>query len=242
MDISPSEAEKTLASIRETEDQMRKALNASAGGYQMLSWGVVMLIGYTLNQYAEQLSTAVVAGTWIVLSVIANIVSVASSARMAKKFHSPLGARIGAMFPIFILYGAIGAFFVHPASPREINLLVYLLVMLWLAMMGLWVKLSMLWISLIFTGLMLFGYVVLPDYFFLWLAMDRGVQPEALRDAAVEEGVAYVSGDTFFVDRSGSQCIRLAYSFVAEQEIEEAIRRLGRALKRAEAASRPRVG
>jgi len=78
--------------------------------------------------------------------------------------------------------------------------------------------------------------------FFLWLEMDRRVQPSAiggLRETAAEEGVAYVSGDTFFVDRSGSQFIRLAYSFVAEQEIGEAIRRLGRALKRAEAGPRP---
>jgi hypothetical protein len=36
------------------------------------------------------------------------------------------------------------------------------------------VKPSMLWISLIFTGLMLFGYLVLPDYFFLWLAIVGG--------------------------------------------------------------------
>jgi 2-aminoadipate transaminase len=73
--------------------------------------------------------------------------------------------------------------------------------------------------------------------FFLWLEMDRQVQPSAtgrLREAAAQEGVAYVSGDTFFVDRSGSQFIRLAYSFVAEQEIDEAIRRLGRALERAQ--------
>jgi 2-aminoadipate transaminase len=78
--------------------------------------------------------------------------------------------------------------------------------------------------------------------FFLWLEMDRRVQPSAiggLREAAVEEGVAYVSGDTFFVNRSGNQFIRLAYSFVAEQEIEEAIRRLGRALKRAEMGPQP---
>jgi 2-aminoadipate transaminase len=69
--------------------------------------------------------------------------------------------------------------------------------------------------------------------FFLWLEMDRGVQPAALREAAAQEGVAYVSGDTFFEDHSGSQFIRLAYSFVAEREIREAIRRLGRALERA---------
>jgi 2-aminoadipate transaminase len=75
--------------------------------------------------------------------------------------------------------------------------------------------------------------------FFLWLETDRRVQPEALREAAAQEGVAYVSGDTFFVDRRGSQFIRLAYSFVAEQEIAEAIRRLGRALERAQTDHRP---
>jgi len=78
--------------------------------------------------------------------------------------------------------------------------------------------------------------------FFLWLELERRVQPEALREAAVEEGVAYVSGDAFFVARTGSRFIRLAYSFVAEQEIEEAIRRLGRALRRAETASGPAAG
>jgi hypothetical protein len=187
MDISPTEAEKTLASIRETEDQMRKAMNASGGGYQMLIWGVIMMIGYTLNQFADHLSTAAVAGTWIALSVAGNIVSVSIGARMARKFHSPLGARIGAMLPIFILFGFVGAFFVHPAGPREINLLVYLLVMLWLAMMGLWVKVSLLWISLIFTGLMLFGYLVLPDYFFLWLAIVGG-------GAMIGSGLLFISG------------------------------------------------
>ena len=75
--------------------------------------------------------------------------------------------------------------------------------------------------------------------YFLWLETGRRVKAEALREAAALEGVAYVSGDTFFVDCSGSQFIRLAYSFVPEREIEEAIRRLGRALKRAQTGSRP---
>jgi 2-aminoadipate transaminase len=75
--------------------------------------------------------------------------------------------------------------------------------------------------------------------FFLWLEIDRRVEPTVLREAAGQEGVAYVSGDTFFVDRSGSRFIRLAYSFVAEREIGEAVRRLGRALERALTGPRP---
>jgi hypothetical protein len=174
MDINPSEAESALASIRQTEDQMRKALNASGGAYQLIIWGVILMIGYTMNQFADRMPVAVVAGTWIAISVLGNALSLAISLRMARKFHHPLGARIGALWPIFILFGCLGAFFVHPSGPREINLLAYLFAMLWMAVMGLWVKLPLLWISLTFTGLMVFGYLVLPDYFFLWLAIVGG--------------------------------------------------------------------
>jgi hypothetical protein len=174
MNISPSDAETALAAIRESEAHMRKTLNASSGAYQLIAWGMIMMIGYTMNQFAEHIPLALVVGIWVTLSVLGNILSIALGIRMARKFHSPDGARIGAMLPIFILFGIAAAFFIHPDGPREINLLIYLLVMLWLAMMGLWVKLSLLWISLAFSILMLFGYAVLPDYFFLWLGIVGG--------------------------------------------------------------------
>jgi hypothetical protein len=174
MNISPVEAESALASIRRSEDQMRKALSASGGAYQIIIWGVIMMIGYTLNQFADRLPLAWVVGPWIVLSVIGNVLCVAIGIWNGRKFRHPLGARIGALWPVFILFGFIAAFFIHPAGPREINLLVYLMVMLWLAVMGLWLNLSLLWVSLAFTGLTLFGYFVLPDYFFLWLAIVGG--------------------------------------------------------------------
>jgi hypothetical protein len=44
MKISPSEAESSLAFIREAENQMNRAVSASGGAYQMVIWGVVMLI------------------------------------------------------------------------------------------------------------------------------------------------------------------------------------------------------
>ncbi len=89
--------------------------------------------------------------------------------------------------------------------------------------------------------------------FFLWLRLDRSFQGRiaALQEAAAQEGVAFVSGDTFFPaggadDGSGrgfsprrgarapaSPAIRLAYSYVAEADIPEAIARLGQAMARA---------
>jgi hypothetical protein len=174
MKITPSEAESALASIRESELQMRRTLSESGGAYQIIIWGVIMMIGYTLNQFADRLPLAWVVGPWIVLSVAGNLLCIAIGVWNSRKFRHPMAARIGALWPVFILFGAVGAFFVHPAGPREINLLVYLMVMLWLAVMGLWVNLPLLWVSLAFTGLTLFGYFVLPDYFFLWLAIVGG--------------------------------------------------------------------
>lgn len=69
--------------------------------------------------------------------------------------------------------------------------------------------------------------------FFLWLDLSEGVDPQALAERAAEEGVAFVSGSNFFVDGAGGEHIRLAFSFVSEAEIPEAVLRLGRAMERA---------
>lgn len=69
--------------------------------------------------------------------------------------------------------------------------------------------------------------------FFLWLRLAEGVNPEALAAAAAQEGVAFVAGHTFFADGSGAGYIRLAFSFVPESDIPEAVLRLGRAMERA---------
>ena len=71
--------------------------------------------------------------------------------------------------------------------------------------------------------------------YFLWLALAENVDPTALADAARRLGVAFVSGRAFHPDGQGQQFVRLAYSFVNEQEIPEAILRLGRALEEATA-------
>ena len=69
--------------------------------------------------------------------------------------------------------------------------------------------------------------------FFLWLTLAEAVDPTALADAARELGVAYVGGAAFYQDGGGQHQVRLAYSFVREREIPEAVIRLGRALEQA---------
>jgi 2-aminoadipate transaminase len=69
--------------------------------------------------------------------------------------------------------------------------------------------------------------------YFLWLRLSDAVDPAALSEAARNIGVAFVGGQAFKRDEDGRRHIRLALSFVNEQEIPEGIMRLGRALEHA---------
>lgn len=68
--------------------------------------------------------------------------------------------------------------------------------------------------------------------FFVWVALPEGIDTEALLPLAIErEKTAFVAGPPFFADRSGKNFMRLSFSFVPEDRIEEAIERLARAIR-----------
>jgi 2-aminoadipate transaminase len=68
--------------------------------------------------------------------------------------------------------------------------------------------------------------------FFVWVALSPDVDTEALLPLAIErEKTAFVAGPPFFADRSGRNLMRLSFSFAPEDKIEEAIERLGRAIR-----------
>jgi len=65
--------------------------------------------------------------------------------------------------------------------------------------------------------------------FYTWVSLPGDLDTEALLPRAVEEHhVAYVAGNAFYADRNrGRQQLRLAYSFLSEQDIASGIARLG---------------
>jgi 2-aminoadipate transaminase len=66
---------------------------------------------------------------------------------------------------------------------------------------------------------------------FVWLTLPDGVDAESLLEAAVAEGVAYVTGAPFFVDGGGENTMRLTFAREDAPAIEEGIKRLGRVLR-----------
>jgi DNA-binding transcriptional MocR family regulator len=64
--------------------------------------------------------------------------------------------------------------------------------------------------------------------YFLWVDLPRGVDVAALFEAAVERGVVFVKGSDFVLD-GGESSLRIAYSGVTPDEIEEGVKRLAEA-------------
>jgi 2-aminoadipate transaminase len=62
--------------------------------------------------------------------------------------------------------------------------------------------------------------------FFSWLTLP-GVDTVGLAERAIEQGVAVVPGLLFFPDGRGTDSLRLSFSLVAEDEIDDGIARLG---------------
>ena len=59
---------------------------------------------------------------------------------------------------------------------------------------------------------------------FIFLALPEAIDTVALYDRALSAGVAYVSGAFFHTDGSGRNTMRLNYSFMDKDRIEEGVR------------------
>ncbi len=74
--------------------------------------------------------------------------------------------------------------------------------------------------------------------FFVWVTLPDGIESEDLRAAAARERVTFVPGSRFCCCGGCERSLRLAFSFLGEDELKEGTRRLGAALRSLYAARR----
>lgn len=67
---------------------------------------------------------------------------------------------------------------------------------------------------------------------FLWASTPEKIDTVSIFNEAIAEGVAYIVGTAFFADGSGSNTMRLNFTMVTPEKIEEGIKRLGNLLKK----------
>jgi len=82
------------------------------------------------------------------------------------------------------------------------------------------------------------SYTVPQGGFYTWATLPEGIDTVRMLERAVKEHlVAYVAGPSFYVDRSGQNQLRICFSLVKPELIDEGIRRL-RAATEQERSSR----
>jgi 2-aminoadipate transaminase len=83
---------------------------------------------------------------------------------------------------------------------------------------------------------------VSPDGgYFMWVELPEGTDVDALFTAAADRGVAFVKGSDFVLD-GAQNALRLAYSGVTPEQIEEGVVRLAEAVRSLEGAAAPTAG
>jgi hypothetical protein len=175
MELSPTEAEEALISIQTMIRKTRRAISSSGAYLFLIVWGVVWLLGFTSSQF---LTGSTVGYIWAALDTLGGILSAIIGIRMKKGVRSPSstlsGKRIGLFWLLLWLYCSAAIAIIWPPDVKQLAMLIILFVMVgWIAM-SLLLSMMSTWWGLAFTALALVGYFLLPNFFFLWMAVLGG--------------------------------------------------------------------
>jgi hypothetical protein len=175
MEISPNEAEEALADIQKMTQKTRHSI-AGGGAYIFLViTGVIWLVGFLATQF---MSGAIVAYIWIGMSLLGSALAVVLGSRMGGRVRSPstavYGKRIGIFWLLLVFFGLAAIAVARPTDGKQMTMFIVLFIMLGQMAMGLLFSFASTWWALPITALALIGYFLLPDYFYLWMAILVG--------------------------------------------------------------------
>jgi hypothetical protein len=175
MDLSPREAQEALAVVQNMMDKTRRAISSTGAYLFLIIWGFVWLFGFSANHF---LTGEAVGYSWMVLDTLGGALSVVMGIRLGKKFRSASinksGKNIGYFWLLLFVYCGILLLVTSPGDMKMGSLIIILFVMIgWIAM-GLLLSATSIWWGLAITALALAGYYLLPDIFYLWMAVLGG--------------------------------------------------------------------
>ncbi len=174
MEIDREEARAALEDAKAYAARMKKAMNAFGAAYHFIVWGAIWIVGFSLDQFAPLLPEPVNVWHWLVLNVAGNVASFSISARGRRYLRVGPQGGIALIWILFMAFGGLGALFVRPAGFKEGSMLLVLLIMLWMAVMGALMNRVLLCVALGVTAVAVGAYYLLPDAFYLIMAVVGG--------------------------------------------------------------------
>jgi len=175
VNISPNDAEESLAAIQIVTQKTRHSIASSGAHISLIITGIVWLIGFTCTQF---LSPDIVPYIWIGISILGSALGTVLGVRRGKRVRSPsvgpTAKRIGTVWLLLAVYCLAAIAVTWPLDGMQLTILIFLFVMVgWLAM-GLLLSFISVWPGLVIITLVLIGYFLVPGYFYLWIAILGG--------------------------------------------------------------------
>ncbi len=175
MNLSPTEAEEALASIRNVTQKTRHSIAGGGATISLIITGVVWLIGFTATHF---LAGPFVLWIWIAASLAGGALATVMGLRLGKHVRSSssavTGRRIAIYWLLLIMFGAAAVYVVRPTDGKQLTLLIILLAMIGQMGMGLLLSFSATWWTIPVVALALAGYFFASAWFYLWMALLGG--------------------------------------------------------------------
>jgi len=175
MQITSTEAEESLAAIRSMTQKMRRAAAGGGAHYFLILWGIIWFLGFLGSHFfTDDLAGYI----WLALDILGGFscwgISLWLSRRVHKTGDSVNGRRIGIFWASLFVYCGLTVWIARPPDGKQLAMLIVIFVMIgWMAM-GLIFSLSIIKFAFFITALALSGYFLLPDFFYLWMALLGG--------------------------------------------------------------------
>jgi len=174
--ITPEEAQEALELVERTTRQMRRAVAHGGMPYFLMIWGAVWILGFggthLLGPGSPQ--TGIL---WIVLDTLGVIASFGVGGWFGRRVRrGPWGpSMMGLFWLAWIGYGILLVYFARPQSGNQLALLISLFAMFAYVTMGIFYRSRFLvGLGLGVTLFLVGGYLLIPPYFNLWMALLGG--------------------------------------------------------------------
>lgn len=171
MNISPEEAQASLAAIQQTRAKMHRM--ASISGYYLVIWGLVWFFGCLGNQFLPFDRVWLV---WAPACTVGWILSTILGIYQGRQTHAASSSRIGFFFLALFGFAVLWFIIIQPVSEKQDALFIITLFMFGGVVAGIMTCVIPTIIgSLSVAALAVIGYYLLPSYFFLWVAIFCGL-------------------------------------------------------------------
>ena len=171
--LEPDLAATALSDIARMEQRTREAISYANGANNMLWWGALSGIAYTVEQFAPRTAQLLWPATMVV-GVVGTAVILLAGRRWSREQEGRANLRVIWGMLALIAFGALWTVLLYPEPSRLYDLFWPTLFMLGIGLLGIWLGRFLIWTGLAVTVLAVAGYHWAGDWFDLWMAVVDG--------------------------------------------------------------------